>query len=181
MRQVLKTVRKEILKGCKLVFSRVFPTNFLAENHHLWKTAEQLGATCSVELDPSVTHVVSMDAGTDKSHWATRENKFLVSPKWIESSNYMWQKQPEENFPVLQAKNKWSVLTSNLYQRIARLISFLLHLYHIKELVHFILGEPSRRSSCQFLVVIVNSRTWWSYNGITLTWIRNWVVVLHMY
>ncbi|KAL0291140.1 UNVERIFIED_CONTAM: RNA polymerase II C-terminal domain phosphatase-like 4 [Sesamum calycinum] len=106
VRQVLKTVRKEILEGCKVVFSRVFPTNFPAEEHHLWKMAEQLGATCSLELDPSVTHVVSMDAGTDKSRWAVQEKKFLVHPRWIEASNYMWEKQPEDNFPVSQAKNK---------------------------------------------------------------------------
>ncbi|KAL0288464.1 UNVERIFIED_CONTAM: RNA polymerase II C-terminal domain phosphatase-like 4 [Sesamum radiatum] len=103
---VLKTVRKEIFEGCKVVFSRVFPTNFPAEEHHLWKMAEQMGATCSLELDPSVTHVVSMDAGTDKSRWAVQEKKFLVHPRWIEASNYMWEKQPEDNFPVSQAKNK---------------------------------------------------------------------------
>ncbi|KAL6532748.1 hypothetical protein OROGR_013708 [Orobanche gracilis] len=106
VRQVLKAIRKEVLNGCKVVFSRVFPTNFPAENHSLWKMAEQLGATCSLELDPSVTHVVSMDAGTDKSRWAVQEKKHLVHPRWIEASNYMWLKQPEENFPVAQSKNK---------------------------------------------------------------------------
>ena len=54
--QVLKVVRKEVLKGCKIVFSRVFPaTRYQDANHHLWKMAEQLGATCMTELDPSVT------------------------------------------------------------------------------------------------------------------------------
>ncbi|KAK6125230.1 hypothetical protein DH2020_041030 [Rehmannia glutinosa] len=48
VRQVLKAVRKEVLKDCKVVFSRVFPTNFPAEHHTLWKMAEQLGATCSL-------------------------------------------------------------------------------------------------------------------------------------
>ncbi|KAF9662758.1 hypothetical protein SADUNF_Sadunf18G0087500 [Salix dunnii] len=102
---VLKTVRKDVLKGCKIVFSRVFPTQFQAENHHLWRMAEQLGATCSTELDPSVTHVVSKDAGTEKSHWALKHNKFLVQPGWIEAANYFWQKQPEENFSVNQIKS----------------------------------------------------------------------------
>ncbi|GER49772.1 RNA polymerase II ctd phosphatase [Striga asiatica] len=106
VRQVLKSVRNEVLRGCKVVFSRVFPTNFPAEHHSLWKMAEQLGATCSIEVDPSVTHVVSVDAGTDKSRWAVKEKKHLVHPRWIEASNYMWQKQPEEKFPVSQAKNK---------------------------------------------------------------------------
>ena len=103
--QVLKTVRKDVLKGCKIVFSRVFPTQSQADNHHLWRMAEQLGATCSTELDPSVTHVVSKDSGTEKSHWASKHNKFLVQPGWIEATNYFWQRQPEENFSVNQIKN----------------------------------------------------------------------------
>ncbi|KAJ6923692.1 hypothetical protein NC652_017114 [Populus alba x Populus x berolinensis] len=54
-RDVLKTVRRDVLKGCKTVFSRVFPTQFQADNHRLWRMVEQLGATCSTE------------AGTEKS------------------------------------------------------------------------------------------------------------------
>lgn len=104
VRQVLKIIKKEVLKGCRVVFSRVFPTKFHAESHHLWKMAEQLGATCSTEIDPSVTHVVSTDKGTDKSRWAVQENKFLVHPRWIEAANYLWKKQPEDNFPVNEVK-----------------------------------------------------------------------------
>lgn len=105
VRQVLRTVRKEVLKGCKVVFTRVFPTQFRGENHHLWKMAEQLGATCSSEADPSVTHVISLDPGTEKSRWAMQEGKFLVHPRWIEAANYLWKKQPEERFPVGNSKN----------------------------------------------------------------------------
>lgn len=94
--QVLKTIRMEVLKGCKIIFSHVFPIKFQAENHPFWRMAEQLGATCSTELDPSVTHVVSTDIGTEKSRWAVKEKKFLVRPGWIEAANYLWQKQPEE-------------------------------------------------------------------------------------
>lgn len=108
VRQVLRTVRKGVLNGCKVVFSRVFPTKFQAENHQLWKVAEQLGAMCSTEVDASVTHVVSTDSGTEKSRWAVKEKKFLVHPRWIEAANYLWQKQPEENFPVTQTKNQQS-------------------------------------------------------------------------
>ncbi|KAJ4840968.1 hypothetical protein Tsubulata_018162 [Turnera subulata] len=109
VRQVLKTVRKDVLRGCKIIFSRVFPTQFQADNHHLWKIAEHLGATCTTELDPSVTHVVSLEVGTDKSRWAVKHNKFLVHPRWIEATNFFWQRQPEENFPVSQQKNEGSV------------------------------------------------------------------------
>ncbi|CAN4113195.1 unnamed protein product [Withania somnifera] len=100
VRQVLKTVRKEILKGCKIVFTGVIPIQCQPENHHYWRLAEQLGATFSTEVNESVTHVVSMNDKTEKSRQAVREEKFLVHPGWIEAANYLWRKPPEENFPV---------------------------------------------------------------------------------
>ncbi|GJS66169.1 RNA polymerase II C-terminal domain phosphatase-like protein 4 [Tanacetum coccineum] len=63
--------------------------------------AEQLGATCSTEVDPSVTHVISIDAGTEKSRWAVKGKKFLVEPRWLEAANFLWQRQTEEMFPVV--------------------------------------------------------------------------------
>ena len=98
--QILGTVRSQILKGCKIVFSRIFPIDFKAENHKLWKMAERLGATCAKEVDPSVTHVISTDVGTAKSRWADQQKKFLVEPRWLEAANYLWQRQPEDQFPV---------------------------------------------------------------------------------
>lgn len=98
--QVLKTVRKEILKGCKIVFTGVIPIQCQPENHYYWRLAEQLGATFSTEVDESVTHVVSMNDKTEKSRQAALEKKFLVHPRWIEAANYLWRKPPEENFPV---------------------------------------------------------------------------------
>lgn len=103
---MLKAIRKEVLKGCKVVFTRVFPTHSKAENHPIWKMAEQLGATCSTEVDPFVTHVISADVGTEKSRWAVKEKKFLVNPRWIEAANYLWRRQPEENFPVNEKEVK---------------------------------------------------------------------------
>ncbi|XP_022639553.1 RNA polymerase II C-terminal domain phosphatase-like 4 isoform X1 [Vigna radiata var. radiata] len=96
VRQVLSSVRSEVLGGCVIVFSRIFHGALPS----LRKMAEQLGATCLTELDPSVTHVVGTDVGTEKSRWAVKENKFLVHPRWIEAANFFWEKQPEENFII---------------------------------------------------------------------------------
>ncbi|CAM8885914.1 unnamed protein product [Rhodiola kirilowii] len=104
VRQVLKSIRSEILKGCKVVFSRVFSHHIQAETHILWKIAEGLGATCCTDVDPSVTHVVAADAGTEKARWAVKENKFLVNQQWIEAANFLWKRPPEENFPVNLSK-----------------------------------------------------------------------------
>ncbi|XP_074310609.1 RNA polymerase II C-terminal domain phosphatase-like 4 [Silene latifolia] len=105
VRQVRREVRKEVLKDCKIVFTRVFPKEGPPGDHRLWKMAEQLGATCSTKLGASVTHVVSLDPGTDKSRWAVREGKFLVHPRWLEAANYLWQRQPEDKFPVITKNN----------------------------------------------------------------------------
>ncbi|XP_071686391.1 RNA polymerase II C-terminal domain phosphatase-like 4 [Rutidosis leptorrhynchoides] len=95
VRKMLGAVRSEVLKGCKVVFSRVLPSKY-----DLWMLAERLGATCLTEVDTSVTHVISTDAGTEKSRWAVKEKKFLVEPRWLLAANFLWKRQPEEKFPV---------------------------------------------------------------------------------
>ncbi|KAL2511941.1 RNA polymerase II C-terminal domain phosphatase-like 4 [Abeliophyllum distichum] len=99
VRQILKSVRAEVLKGCKVIFDSV-PKD---EHLRLWKMARKLGARCTTNIFSVVTHVVSIDAQTYQSSQAIYKNKFLVDPRWIEASSYLWQKQPEENFPVSRA------------------------------------------------------------------------------
>uniref|UniRef100_A0ACD5UAA9 Uncharacterized protein n=1 Tax=Avena sativa TaxID=4498 RepID=A0ACD5UAA9_AVESA len=106
VRQVIKGVRQEVLQGCKLVFSRVFPSKSIPQDQFIWKMAEQLGASCCTDLDSTITHVVTVDLGTDKSRWAVANDKFLVHPRWIEASNFRWHRQPEEDFPVKVRKKE---------------------------------------------------------------------------
>jgi len=94
--KMLSLVRREVLSGCVIIFSRIVHGAIPS----LRKMAEQMGATCLTEIDPSVTHVVATDAGTEKCRWAVKEKKFVVHPLWIEAANYFWQKQPEENFSL---------------------------------------------------------------------------------
>ncbi|CAO2186115.1 unnamed protein product [Urochloa humidicola] len=106
VRQVIKTVRKEVLQGCKLVFSRVFPNNACPQEQMFWKMAEHLGAECSTYMDSTtVTHVVAVDLGTEKARWAVK-NKFLVHPRSIKAANFRWHRQPEKDFPVTPPKEK---------------------------------------------------------------------------
>ncbi|ONK69721.1 uncharacterized protein A4U43_C05F26030 [Asparagus officinalis] len=100
VRKVLKLIRQEILQGCKIVFSRVFPSSARAEDQPIWKLAQQLGAICSTEVDASVTHVVSTDKTTEKARWALQNGKFLVNVHWIEAANFLWSRQREEDFQI---------------------------------------------------------------------------------
>ncbi|XP_024926865.3 RNA polymerase II C-terminal domain phosphatase-like 4 [Ziziphus jujuba] len=102
VRQVYKSVQNEVLKGCKILFLMNFLIDNPKNHPRLWNMANRLGATCSTEYDPSVTHVVSRDFGTRGSRWAVKEKKILVHPRWLEAAYIMWKKQPEEDFPVTQ-------------------------------------------------------------------------------
>lgn len=45
--------------------------------------ALQLGAQCSREVGPHITHVVSRATGSDKVRWAARHKAAVVSPEWL--------------------------------------------------------------------------------------------------
>ncbi|CAI8587457.1 unnamed protein product [Vicia faba] len=96
VRQVLSSLRSEILSGCVIVLSRALRRDLPT----LKKIAKKLGATCLNKLEPHVTHVVANSVGNRESKWALKEKKFLVNPQWIEEANFFWQKQLEENFSV---------------------------------------------------------------------------------
>lgn len=100
VRQVLKEIRQEIFRGCKVVFSRVLPSRLRGAELPIWEMAQQLGAICSRQVDSSVTHVVSMDKDTEEACWALQNNKFLVNPDWIEEAYYSWHRQQEEDFQI---------------------------------------------------------------------------------
>ncbi|MCO5604205.1 hypothetical protein L7F22_058367 [Adiantum nelumboides] len=104
VRKILRTIKSEVLAGCKLVFSRIFPTGLTSpETHPLWRLAEGLGATCSISVDASVTHVVAVDKGTDKARWAQDNCRHLVHPRWVEAALHTWGRPCEEKYSIVDA------------------------------------------------------------------------------
>ena len=99
----------EILQDCDIVFSNVFASKVWPREQPLWKFAESMGARCFNALTDSVTHVVANVPTTGKVKWAIENNKFVVTPQWIEVANYTWKRQKEEDYLVLD-KNDDSVL-----------------------------------------------------------------------
>lgn len=101
VRSILKIIRAQVLAGCNVTFSRsgLHESDF----YYLWDMAEELGATCLEQIDASITHVVATSPCTQEAHWAKSQenNKFMVTPDWIEASYLLWQKQPEVYYPPL--------------------------------------------------------------------------------
>ncbi|MCL7030682.1 hypothetical protein MKW94_006134 [Papaver nudicaule] len=108
VREVLQVTRKEVLKGCNLLFiysgaPETGKTVF--DSRKLCEMAKKLGATCCTDLDASVTHIISTDIQTGVYHWAMKYQKFFVHPRWIVTSNFLWERQPETNFPAYDFKS----------------------------------------------------------------------------
>ncbi|XP_050222794.1 RNA polymerase II C-terminal domain phosphatase-like 4 [Mercurialis annua] len=90
VRQVMRMMRRTILKGCKIVLHASLPNKlFLAQK------AKKMGAKCVWKLDSSVTHVVTNKVGQKEIRWAKQkvENN-LVSPQWIIACYAVWGKFP---------------------------------------------------------------------------------------
>jgi RNA polymerase II C-terminal domain phosphatase-like 3/4 len=112
VRQVIRDLRAEILTGCKIVFSRIFPTGLPSPQlHPFWQLTEELGAKCSSVCDVSTTHVVALDRGTDKAQWAKQHGVFLVHPSWVEAAQYLWRRPLEADYPVTDDNSGCPVAT----------------------------------------------------------------------
>lgn len=98
-RLILQMIRLKVLVGCVLFFSTSWFMGYPPEEVPFWIMAKELGAMCSLELGPAVTHMVMLDMETKEAKWA-EQKKFLVNTGWIEVSYHSCRREPEDNFPV---------------------------------------------------------------------------------
>lgn len=86
VRLPLANARSRLLAGVRILFSRVVPLDSSdPARHRLWRLAETCGATCTLQPDSGVTHVVAPD-WTQKVVWGHEHKKQLVLPAWITKS-----------------------------------------------------------------------------------------------
>ncbi|KAK9816991.1 hypothetical protein WJX72_007937 [[Myrmecia] bisecta] len=101
VRSHLGDVRREVLAGVELVFSRVIPlAEFQPERNPLWQLAVELGAACAEAVSERTTHVVAAADHTSKVRWAHKHGKPVVSPDWLYAASFMWRKPDEADYGV---------------------------------------------------------------------------------
>ncbi|KAK1318537.1 RNA polymerase II C-terminal domain phosphatase-like 3 [Acorus calamus] len=101
VRNILACEQRSVLRGCVILFSRVFPMGEANPHlHPLWRMAEQFGAVCTTQMDAKVTHVVAASPGTDKVNWARSTGKYAVHPSWIEASSLLYRRADEKRFHI---------------------------------------------------------------------------------
>lgn len=96
---ILPGMKREVLRGCRIVFSSLIPINEMQRNHWIWRVAEQFGATCCESLTDNITHVVAAKRGTDKVNRAKKmKNVNIVIPEWLYESVAQWCRLPERQY-----------------------------------------------------------------------------------
>ncbi|CAD6238123.1 unnamed protein product [Miscanthus lutarioriparius] len=110
VREVIRAVRREVLRGCTVAFSRLIPLEDVSGEHPMLKLAKQLGAVHAADADATVTHVVALDPRTDKARWARDNGKFLVNPMWIMAASFRWSRPCEQEFSFPSHPRPWILL-----------------------------------------------------------------------
>ena len=100
IRKCLASLRRNVLHGCTIMFTRVIPKDVDQSRHVAWVMATQLGATCVEECRRSVTHVVA-GGTTSKSTWGIKHGKHVVSIEWLYACGFAWKKVDEKEFPYV--------------------------------------------------------------------------------
>ena len=100
VRHALAQARGQVLRGVRIVFTRVIPLEQAPHTHPLWRMAESFGARCSTALAPDTTHLVAGASGTDKVLQARAAGTWVVTPAWLECSCTLWKRAHEERFLV---------------------------------------------------------------------------------
>ncbi|XP_050225628.1 RNA polymerase II C-terminal domain phosphatase-like 4 [Mercurialis annua] len=104
VRAIMRGVQGEILNGCRLILRN----NSTDKNQILevQRMAEKMGAICVLKMDPSVTHVVFMEARPEDDGLELLANKkkkkkrayHSVLSRWIFDCYKLWHKLPFEDY-----------------------------------------------------------------------------------
>jgi hypothetical protein len=107
-RRVLADERKRVLAGCVLAFDpRVLSAGAgggdAAQQHPLWRLAEQHGAACAeapaaAALPAGLTHLVAAHGGTERASAARAVGAAVVSAAWVEHACLAWRLPVAERF-----------------------------------------------------------------------------------
>jgi len=103
VRQLLAAERSQVLRGVHLLFSGVIDGKMKHPEKQCreWRLAVALGATIETEQNDTVTHLVCVLRGqnkTEKMKWANANSLKIVGVAWIEACYQLWRHMDEGPF-----------------------------------------------------------------------------------
>ena len=117
LKLIIPKMRQSVLKGAKILFTGVIPTNVPPQRSPIWNTARAFGAIIHDKLVPGLdstnprtvmratTHVIAGKSGTVKLKEARRVPGIkIVSPRWLWNCAEQWKWLEERLYPVESEK-----------------------------------------------------------------------------
>ncbi len=122
LKELIPQMRQSVLKGTKILFTGVIPTNMPPERCPEWNTARAFGARIHDRFIPGLsssdpkkvmratTHVIAAKAGTSKLREARKlPGVKIVNPRWLWCCAERWKLVNEKRFPVQGEKSEAAV------------------------------------------------------------------------
>ena len=119
LKKLIPEMRHSVLKGTRILFTGVIPTNMPPHKNREWNTARAFGAIIHDRLVPGLhssdpnkafratTHVIAGRPGTSKLREAKRfPGVKVVNPRWLWSCAEQWKLVDEKLFPLQFEKEK---------------------------------------------------------------------------
>lgn len=107
LKTVIPTVRSQVLRGTKLVFSGLVPTHIKLEQSKAYQVAKSLGADVTQDLKDDTTHLVAVRPGTAKVNAGRRrKNIKIVTPDWLWACAEWWEHVEEKLFVLSNKGSK---------------------------------------------------------------------------
>ena len=119
LKKLIPEMRRSVLKGTRILFTGVIPTNMPPHKNREWNTARAFGAIIHDRLVPGLhssdpnkafratTHVIAGRPGTSKLREAKRlPGVKVVNPRWLWSCAEQWRLVDEKLFPLQFEKGK---------------------------------------------------------------------------
>ena len=119
LKKLIPEMRHSVLKGTRILFTGVIPTNMPPHKNREWNTARAFGAIIHDRLVPGLhssdpnkafratTHVIAGRPGTSKLREAKRlPGVKVVNPRWLWSCAEQWKSVDEKLFPLQFEKEK---------------------------------------------------------------------------
>lgn len=98
---VIPNVKRQVLKGCHLVFSGLVPSHIPLQQSRAYLVAISLGATVSADISPGCTHLVAARPGTAKVNSSRRQKGIIiVTPLWLWHCAERWERLDERLYPL---------------------------------------------------------------------------------
>jgi RNA polymerase II C-terminal domain phosphatase-like 3/4 len=98
VKAILKKLRKDVLKGTRIVLSGVLCDGEDVNGNYYWQTAQRFGCECRREIEEGTTHVVAQNVGTKKTKIAVKKGIAVLHLLWLHLSMVYWTKLPEDYF-----------------------------------------------------------------------------------